>query len=57
MKVTFKKSVTANSKKNTTIKGVVTVKKAQGKVTYKTNNKKVTCSAGKLVVKKGLKLP
>ena len=55
MKVTFKKSVTANSKKNTTIKGVVTVKKAQGKVTYKTNNKKVTCSAGKLVVKKGLK--
>ncbi len=35
MKVTAKKTVTANSKKNTTIKSVVTVKSAQGKVTYK----------------------
>ena len=55
MKVTAKKTVTANSKKNTTIKSVVTVKSAQGKVTYKTNNKKVTVKSGKLVVKKGLK--
>ena len=55
MKVTAKKTVTANSKKNTTFKGVVTIKKAQGKVTYSTNNKKVTVKSGTLVVKKGLK--
>ena len=55
MTVTAKKTVTANSKKDTTIKSVVTAKKAQGKVTYTTNNKKVTVKSGKLVVKKGLK--
>ena len=55
MTVTAKKTVTANSKKKTTIKSAVTVKKAQGKVTYKTNNKKVTVSSGKMIVQKGLK--
>ena len=55
MTVTAKKTVTANSKKQTTIKAAVTVKKAQGKVTYKTNNKKVTVSGGKMIVQKGLK--
>ena len=55
MTVTAKKTVTANSNKNTTIKAAVTVKKAQGKVTYKTNNKKVAYKNGKLIVQKGLK--
>lgn len=55
MKVTAKKTVTANSKKKTTIKKAVTVSKAQGKVTYKTNNKKVTVKNGTMTVAKGLK--
>ena len=40
MTVTNKKTVTANSKKATTIKAAVSPKKAQGKVTYSTNNKR-----------------
>ena len=56
MKVSSKKAVTASKKKATTIKGVVKVSKAQGTVTYKTSNKKVTVNKkGALVVKKGLK--
>ena len=55
IKVTAKKTVTANSKKKTTIKKAITVKKAQGKVTYKTNNKKVKVKNGKLIVAKGIK--
>ena len=39
VRVAAKKSVTANSKKATTIKKAVAVTKAQGKVTYKTDNK------------------
>ncbi len=54
-KVTFKKKVSAKANKKTTIKKAVVVKKAQGKVTYKTNNKKVKVSKGKLIVSKGLK--
>ncbi len=55
MTVGYKKSVTAYSKKKTTIKKALTVKKAKGKVTYKTNNKKVTVKNGKMTVAKGLK--
>ncbi len=55
VKVTVKKSVNVKAKKKTTIKNVVNVKKAQGKVTYKTNNKKFKVSKGKLIVSKGLK--
>ena len=53
--VKAKKTVTAKAKKKTTIKNAITVKKAQGKVTYKTNNKKVKIKKGKLVIAKGLK--
>ncbi|MCR5652738.1 MAG: leucine-rich repeat protein [Ruminococcus sp.] len=63
MTVTAKKTVTANSKKETKINKAVIVKKAQGKLSFKTNNKKVkiksidnlhtgTC---KMIVAKGLK--
>lgn len=55
MTLGYKKSVTANSKKKTTIKKAVTANKAQGKVTYKTNNKKVTVKNGTMTVAKGLK--
>lgn len=55
VKVTAKKTVTANANKKTTIKKAITVKNAQGKVTYKTNNKKVTVKKGNLIVAKGFK--
>ncbi|MBQ5347408.1 MAG: hypothetical protein IIU39_05115, partial [Ruminococcus sp.] len=55
MTVKAKKAVTAKAKKNATIKSVVIVKKAQGSVKYKTNNKKINVKSGKLIVKKGLK--
>ena len=62
MKVSAKKTVTANSKKKTTIKKAVIVKKAQGKLTFKTNNKKVivkndkiNLGEGKMIIAKGLK--
>ena len=55
VRVAAKKSVTANSKKATTIKKAVAVTKAQGKVTYKTDNKKVTVRKGTMTVAKGLK--
>lgn len=55
MKVTAKKTVTAKAAKKTTIKKAVVVKKAQGKVTYKTNNKKITVKKGTMTVAKGLK--
>ena len=55
MTVSVKQTITANSKKKTTIKKAVKVKKAQGKVTYSTNNKKVTVKKGALTVAKGLK--
>ena len=55
MTVTNKKTVTANSKKATTIKAAITPQKAQGKVTYSTNNKKVTVKNGAMTVAKGLK--
>lgn len=55
MTVKAKKAVTAKAKKNATIKRVITVKKAQGSVKYKTNNKKITVKSGNLIVKKGLK--
>lgn len=55
IKVTAKKTVTANSKKKTTIKKAITVTKAQGKVTYTTNNKKVTVKNGTITIAKGLK--
>lgn len=62
MKVTFKKTVKANASKKTSIKNTVTVKKAQGKLVYKTNNKKFTIKNDKLnvgkctlIVDKGLK--
>ena len=55
MTVKFTKTVNANSKKNITAT-VAKVSKAQGTVTYKTSNKKVTVNKkGALVVKKGLK--
>ena len=53
--VTAKKKITAKAKKKTTVKKAVTVKNAQGKVTYKTNNKKVKVKNGKITVIKGLK--
>ena len=46
---------TANAKKATTIKKTVIVSKAQGAVTYSTNNKKVTVKSGTMTVAKGLK--
>lgn len=55
MTVKAKKAVKAKAKKKTTIKRVVTVKKARGSVKYKTNNKRITVKSGKLIVKKGLK--
>lgn len=55
VKVTAKKSVTANAKKKTTIKKAVTVKNEKGKVTYSTNNKKVTVKKGAMTIAKGLK--
>ena len=53
--VSAKMTVTASSKKSTTINNAVTVKKAQGAVSCKTDNKKVTVKNGKLIVAKGLK--
>ena len=50
-----KNPMTVKAKKNATIKSVVIVKKAQGSVKYKTNNKKINVKSGKLIVKKGLK--
>ncbi|MCR5653188.1 MAG: leucine-rich repeat domain-containing protein [Ruminococcus sp.] len=55
MTVVCKKTVTANSKKKTTIKKAVTAKNPQGAVSYKTNNKKVTVKKGTMTVAKGLK--
>ena len=55
VKITAKKIVTAKAKKKTTIKKAIIVKKAKGKVTYKTNNKKVTVKSGNLIISKGLK--
>ncbi len=55
IKVTAKKTVKANAKKTTTIKKAITVKNAQGKVTYKTNNKKVAVKSGTMTVAKGFK--
>ena len=55
VKVTAKKSVTAKAKKKTTIKNAIVVKKAQGKVTYKTNNKKIIVKNASLIVAKGFK--
>ena len=51
--LTYVKSVTA--KANTTVKGVIAAKKAQGAVTYKTNNKNFTVKGGKLTIAKGTK--
>ena len=53
MSVSYKSSVSA--KANATVKSVVTVKKAQGAVSYKTDNKKFTVKEGKLIVAKGAK--
>ncbi len=55
MTVSYKKSVNAKADKKTTIKKAVTVNKAQGTVTYKTNNKKITVKKGTMTVAKGLK--
>lgn len=55
MTVKAKKAVAAKAKKKTAIKNVVTVKKAQGKVTYKTNIKKISVKKGTMTVAKGLK--
>ncbi len=55
MTVSYKKSVNAKADKKTTIKKAVTVTKAQGTVTYKTNNKKITVKKGTMTVAKGLK--
>lgn len=55
MTVKAKKTVSAKAKAKTTIKGAVTVSKAQGSVSYKTNNKKVTIKKGTMAVAKGLK--
>lgn len=55
VKVTAKRTVKSKAKKKTTIKKAITVKNAQGKVTYKTNNKKVKVKNGKLIVAKGFK--
>ncbi len=55
VKVTAKATVKANAKKKTTIKKVITVKNPKGKVTYTTNNKKVTVKNGTMTVAKGLK--
>lgn len=55
MNVKAKKTVSAKAKAKSTIKGAVTVSKAQGKVTYTTNNKKVTVKNGTMTVSTGLK--
>jgi L-fucose mutarotase/ribose pyranase (RbsD/FucU family) len=55
MTLGYKKSATAKAKAKTTIKKAVVVSKAQGKVTYKTNNKKITVKSGNLIISKGLK--
>ena len=55
IKVTAKKKITVSAKKTTKIKKAITVKNAQGAVTYKTNNKKVTVKNGTIIVAKGLK--
>lgn len=55
VKVIAKKAVTAKAKKKTTIKNAVKVSKAQGSVSFKTNNKKVTVKKGTMTVAKGLK--
>ena len=55
VKVTTKKAVTAKANKASTIKKAVIVRKAQGKVTYTTNNKKVTVKKGAITVAKGFK--
>ena len=53
--VTVKKSIKAYSKKKTTIKNALTVKKAEGTVVYKTNNKKVVVKKGTMTVSKGFR--
>lgn len=53
--VTVKKSAAAKSRSTVSIKKAVKVKKAEGKVTYKTNNKKVTVKKGTMLISKGLK--
>lgn len=53
--VTAKKSVKAKSSSTTSIKKVVTVKNAAGKIIFKTNNKKVTVKNGTMKIAKGLK--
>ena len=55
VKVSAKKTVKAKSKKKTIIKKAITVKKAKGKVTVKTNNKKIKVKNGRLIVAKGFK--
>ncbi|MBQ5346668.1 MAG: hypothetical protein IIU39_01250, partial [Ruminococcus sp.] len=56
IKVTAKKTVKAKAKKKTVIKKAVKIKKAKGKVTCKTNNKKIKVNKkGTMTVAKGLK--
>ena len=55
LNVTVKKSVNAKANKKTTIKSAVKVSKAEGDVSYKTNNNKIKVKNGKLIVSKGLK--
>ena len=55
IKVTAKATPSAKAMKKTVIKNAITVKRAQGTITYTTNNKKVTAKNGTITVAKGFK--